>query len=220
MPQIIDVEQGSQLVWQIRKARSCWKAVNKFFCILYLIHITRKTNTLCTLYNYWHRTRKSAGWFDKSGKARSWDGCSRHPISCLNAQYISSTVLPFKTNKGISTCRDGVSVIGFTFHLWSSPKSKFEANLFYNLSNLHMTVFADEYLSLKWLVTLDGNIRIWFWMNSSTSIMKHSTGVTLYWRLSGDIDDTHMGHNAPCIHLGKAWEKSHLILFKKFKLNG
>ena len=131
VPQIIDVEQGSQLVWQIRKARSCWKAVNKFFCILYLIHITRKTNTLCTLYNYWHRTRKSAGWFDKSGKARSWDGCSRHPISCLNAQYISSTVLPFKTNKGISTCRDGVSValklylkpplIESKIKIWSKP---------------------------------------------------------------------------------------------------
>ena len=39
-------------------------------------------------------------------------------------------------------------------------------------------------------ITLDGNIWIWYLINFSTSIMKHPTWVTLYWRLSGDIDDT------------------------------
>ena len=31
--------------------------------------------------------------------------------------------------------------------------------------------------------------------------MKHSTVVTLYWRLSWDIDDTHLRRNAPSIHV-------------------
>ena len=38
------------------------------------------------------------------------------------------------------------------------------------------------------------------------------TGVTFYWgdfilEAFGDIDDPHIGHNAQCIHLGKAWDK-------------
>ena len=85
---------------------------------------------------YWHQTGKPEGSYDKSPKQGIWDGCCRHPISCLTTQYLH-TIKSFKA-------------INFFLH-FAATKSEGGLYLIYSIESFTFTVtaFAEENLSPK-----------------------------------------------------------------------